>query len=105
MLSGILLLLSFAFQDPSGECYVRGYVFQDTLNNTYSFTRNQDDTCWVKDSLLENKLVLFHKTRWVMIEFPDGLKGHVSFWYKWGNERAFIGAQPINIEWGYSLKG
>ena len=104
MLSSIILYLALAFEDPSGECYVRGYLYQESPEE-YTLTRNADDICWVKTSLEGDKLVLFHKYRWVLIKLPHDLKGHTNFWYKWGNDKAFIDTQPVKIEWGYSLQG
>jgi hypothetical protein len=100
----VVLYAALAFEDPSGECYVRGYVYQESQTE-YTFSRSTDDQCWVKHSVADNKMVLFHKYRWVMIIFPNNLKGHVNFWYKWGNDKAFIDTQPVKIEWGYSLQG
>jgi len=99
----LLLYAALAFQDPSGECYVRGYLYQDQ-DKSFTLTRNSDDTCWVKHATGDNSLVMFHKTRWVMVKIPD-LKGHTNFWYKWGSDKAYINGQAVNIEWGFSVNG
>jgi hypothetical protein len=91
-----------AFNEFGLDCYVRGYVYRD--NATVSLSR--EDYCdRIEHSVFGEGIVLYSKNYWVYIPVSESVKGHESFYYRWGNERAYIHGVPIKVEWGYVIGG
>jgi hypothetical protein len=84
------------------SCYVLGYVYA-TPGDALDFRRA--DTCTgVRHELLDEKLVLYSPTHWVEVDLPTA-GGYHKFWYRWGTETAYVGAQSIAVTWGRTIKG
>lgn len=106
-LSGVFVcVLPFIYYTSFGTnlyCSVRGYVYYDKYEVS-SLTRS--DLCTTIYHRSEgNKIVLWNDVYWVLISLPDSVEGHVSFWYKWGSDKAYINGVSYNVEWGYILRG
>lgn len=98
----IVLLRVFAFNEFGLDCYVRGYVYRD--NNTVSLSR-EDNCDRVGYETYNGGIVLYSKHYWVFVPIDESVKGFESFYYRWGNSRAYIHGRPVDIEWGYVLGG
>jgi hypothetical protein len=102
LLSIAVFLKIAAFSEFGVDCYVRGYVYR--AGDEVSLSR--EDSCQaVSMEVYKNGIALYTNKYWVIIIIPDDVKGHESFWYRWGASNAYIHGNPIKVEWGYILKG
>lgn len=102
LLSNILISIWLIGFNPIVSCYVRGYVYLE--EGMLSFKR--DDLCLlIKNSILENKMELYDRDFWVLIEIPKDTKGFVTFWYRWGSGNAYVGTKSIPVKWGRVKEG
>lgn len=103
VLSSLLVALSYASFGSPLYCHVRGYVYYDGYDSS-SLDRN--DLCTsISDYTEGDVIILFNDIQWVVIKIPKTVKGHTSFWYKWGSDNAYMNGSPVHIEWGYTLRG
>lgn len=84
-------------------CTVYGDIYHDGFK---VFSYNRSDYCAViNDSINGNVVILWGTKHWVRIVVPKNIPGIYLLRYKWGSDDAYIGDQPIQVEWGLVMRG
>lgn len=103
LLISLLVSSAYASFGTSLYCHVRGYVYFDGYDSS---SLNRNDLCThIGDYVEGDVIILFNDVQWVLIRIPETVKGHTSFWYKWGSDNAYMNGAPVHVEWGYTLRG